>query len=99
MQKMTTNEFRKYKNMPPLKIEGQTWPDECPMNALAVQLYTSGQQMAMQAQQAAQQPQGAPGQEGDEQPPEEPTGIDYNDEENTDEAGQAGPVTQEADEE
>ena len=102
MQKMTTNEFRKYKNMPPLKIEGQTWPDECPMNALAVQLYTSGQQMAMQAQQAAQAPQGAPG-EGEpgeeDQPPEEPTGIDYNDEENTDEAGQAGPVTQEADEE
>jgi len=73
-QTMTENEWRAMKNKPLLKIPGQTWPDECPMNALAVQLYNGAKQQAM-AEQQGQQEQDAEAEQANQPPDIGPDGV------------------------
>lgn len=72
MQRMTLNEWRASKNKSLIKIEGQAWPDECPLHPLAVQLYTAARAQAQQAQQqeAAMQAQAQGAQEPDPDAPD-----------------------------
>ncbi len=80
MATMSYNDFLKKKNRKTITVPGQDWPDLIPLNSLAVQLYTSGQAMAQQADQAklqGQQPPADVGPDGETgEQPEDPTAGD-----------------------